>query len=97
MKVRTNLLCLTAIAGAFLCGCTGENTDVSKKVNDDYHNHVAGPPPPPGAMKAPGPPVGPFAKTGGVPPGQPTAPYNGSGVGPGGAPAGTGGSTGETH
>ena len=90
MTIRPVLFCLLGVVSLSLCGCSGDSTDVSKKVNDDYHNRVAGPPPAPGAMNAPGNSVGPFANSGGVPPGQPAAPYNGAGVGPGGAPAGAG-------
>ncbi len=73
MKTRLVLACLCLAVGAyFLFGCA-ENTDVDKKLNEDYHNHVTGRPPPPGAMQPKGPPVGPFANSGGIPPGTSAA------------------------
>jgi hypothetical protein len=71
MTTRTALASVgVALVAFFVVGCDA-NTDISKAKNDDYHNHVPGPPPSAGAMKPKGPPVGPFAKTGGVPPNLP--------------------------
>jgi len=91
MTRRTALVCLGAVTAVILAGCGSDSTDVSKSVNDAYHNHDAGPRPPAGAMKPGSGPVGPFAKTGGVPPNAPKAPISGEGVGPGGSPAKPGG------
>jgi len=88
MTTRTALLCLGGLVAVSLAGCSGGTTDVSKQLNDDYHNHKAGAPPPPGAMSGPkGGSVGPFKDSGGVPPGS-GAPVTGAGSGPGKAPPG---------
>ena len=95
MKTRNLIVCLSGLAAVALSGCS-ENTDVSKKLNDDWKNHVAGPRPPAGAMNGPkGGPVGPFKDTGGVPansgapagsgPGKPTGDDTGSAGDKGGA------------
>jgi len=73
MTIRTTLVCLSVAVVSFaLSGC-GDSTEVSKKQNDAYHTHDAGPPPPAGAMKPKGAAVGPFAGSGGVPPGTAAA------------------------
>jgi hypothetical protein len=99
MKTRIALMFTGGFVAISIFGCAVD-TDVNKKVNDDWHNHVAGPRPPPGAMKGPaGGPVGPFRNSGGVPPnatgpGQPTGEGSGPGKAPPGMASGSGGAKG---
>jgi len=85
MTIRTTLACIgVAVVSLYLVGC-GDSSDIDKGKNDAYHKHDGGAPPPAGAMTPKGPPVGPFANSGGIPPGTSAA-----GAGVKGPPAGAG-------
>lgn len=54
--LRYYVLCLVSAAGV-LAGCSSGSTDVSKEVNQAYHEHKAGGPPPANVHPG-GPPPG---------------------------------------